>query len=73
MSPEKLARMANQIAAAFAHRPEAEAAEALAGHINDFWDPRMRGQLLEMLAAGAPGLDPAVRAAGAAIRPPAPA
>ncbi|MEX5728445.1 formate dehydrogenase subunit delta [Rhodovulum iodosum] len=69
MSPEKLARMANQIAAAFGHRPDDEAAAAVAAHVNDFWDPRMRAELLELIAGGASGLHPAVRDAAAAIRP----
>ena len=42
--------MGNDIARQFAHLPAAEAAEAIARHIETFWDPRMR-QALESLAA----------------------
>lgn len=51
MSPEKLIRMANQIATFFESQPEAAPA-AIAAHINDFWEPRMRAQLLAIGAAG---------------------
>ncbi len=68
MSPEKMIRMANQIAAFHASQ-KGDAAAAVAGHINDFWDPRMRAQLLAHLAAGGGGLHDAVRAAAPLIRP----
>lgn len=64
----KLVRMANQIAAFFDSQPE-PAAEGVARHINDFWEPRMRAQLLAHLAAGGAGLRPSVRAAAGLIRP----
>ena len=41
------ARMGNDIARQFAHLPPAEAAEAIALHIESFWDPRMRRALTE--------------------------
>ena len=74
MTDDKLAYMANQIATAFAARPEEEAARAVADHINKFWEPRMRARLLARLEsgeAGATGLAPAVAAAGPFIRRPA--
>ncbi|MCB2060219.1 MAG: formate dehydrogenase subunit delta [Novosphingobium sp.] len=46
MSPDKLRYQANQIATFFASQPEAEQIEGVADHINKFWDPRMRAQLL---------------------------
>jgi formate dehydrogenase subunit delta len=46
----KLIRMANQIATYFDSRPEAERVSGIASHINDFWEPRMRTQLLDLLA-----------------------
>jgi formate dehydrogenase subunit delta len=58
-----IVRMANQIAAQFRHLPEPAAAEALAGHLRTFWDPRMRAALGRHLADGGAGLDPEVRAA----------
>ena len=51
MSVPAEARMGNDIARQFAHLPPAEAAEAIARHIETFWDPRMR-RTLEALAAG---------------------
>lgn len=70
MSPEKLIRMANQIAAFHASQ-RGPAADAVAGHINDFWEPRMRAALLAELARDGTGLRPEVRAAAPLIRPPA--
>ena len=59
--PER--RMANDIAAHLGHLPGQQAAEAVAGHIGRFWDPRMRTRLYEFVDAGADGLDPLVVAA----------
>lgn len=70
MSPEKLAHMANQIATFFRLKPADEAARGVAGHINDFWEPRMRAQLLALMEAGGAGLDPLVMRAGPDIRRP---
>lgn len=55
--------MANDIAAQFHHLPSQRAAEAVAGHLRRFWDPRMRTRLFEFVDAGADGLDPLVAAA----------
>ncbi|MBA2809133.1 formate dehydrogenase subunit delta [Streptomyces sp. KM273126] len=55
--------MANDIAANLGHLPGEQAAEAVAGHIGRFWDPRMRTRLYEFVDAGANGLDPLVVAA----------
>jgi formate dehydrogenase subunit delta len=52
------ARMGNQIALQFAHLPEAEAAAAVARHIENFWDPRMRRNLEALVAAGDDTLEP---------------
>ena len=71
MTETKLAYMANQIATFFASRPPDRAAAGVAGHINQFWDPRMRRQLLEMLERDPSGLHEAVIAAGPSIRRPA--
>lgn len=56
-------RMANDIAAAFGHLPDEQAAEAVAGHIQRFWDPRMRARLAEFVDGGAEGLSPVIVAA----------
>ncbi|MGI5472434.1 formate dehydrogenase subunit delta [Streptomyces sp. CA-132043] len=56
-------RMANDIARAFRHLPEDRAAEAVAGHIHRFWDPRMRTRLSRFVDEGTEGLAPEVIAA----------
>lgn len=68
MSTEKLVRMANQIAAFHASQ-RGPAAPAVAAHINDFWDPRMRAALLAHVAGGGAGLRPEARAAAPLLRP----
>jgi len=50
--------MGNDIARQFAHLPDAEAAEAVARHIETFWDPRMRRNLEALAAAQDDSLDP---------------
>jgi len=63
MQPEKLVMMANQIAAFFAAQGEARAVPQIADHIDKFWDPRMRRQLLAYVAAGGTSLSPLALAA----------
>ena len=70
MSPEKLVMMANQIATFFNSQPDADKAEKVAGHLNDFWDPRMRQQLLDHVARGGDGLDPVVIEAAKKVHEP---
>ncbi|MDQ0994257.1 formate dehydrogenase subunit delta [Streptomyces sp. V3I7] len=61
-------RMANDIANNLGHLPAGEIAEAVAGHIRRFWDPRMQAQLIEQVGqAGADG-NPVVAAAAALLR-----
>ncbi|MFZ5913508.1 MAG: formate dehydrogenase subunit delta [Pseudomonadota bacterium] len=51
--------MANQIADFFRAYPQEEAVAGIAGHFRQFWDPRMRRQILEHLdKGGGSGLDP---------------
>lgn len=45
---QKLVYMANQIATFFEAMPPDEAATGVADHLNKFWEPRMRRQLLEL-------------------------
>ncbi len=71
MSPEKLTYMANQIAGFFKYKPHEEAVSGVASHINDFWEPRMRRQLFEIIGKGGDGLHPLVVEAEPAIRRPA--
>lgn len=67
----KLITMANQIARFMESKPHAEGVEGLANHINDFWEPRMRRQLFELLDQGGTGLRPLVLDAAEKIRRPA--
>ncbi|MCC0033466.1 MAG: formate dehydrogenase subunit delta [Brucellaceae bacterium] len=69
MSPDKLARMANQIATFFATRPHDEAVTGIAAHLSDFWEPRMRRQLFELLESQPELFQPLVREAAAKVRP----
>ncbi|MDF0602695.1 formate dehydrogenase subunit delta [Psychromarinibacter sp. C21-152] len=71
MSPEKLVRMANQIATFFATQPGDDRADRVAAHINEFWEPRMRAQLAEHMAQGGEGLHPLVTDAFAHVKVPA--
>lgn len=50
--------MGNDIARQFTHLPPAEAAEAIAAHIERFWTPGMRRTLEALVAEGHEGLDP---------------
>ena len=53
MNVEKLARMANQIAAFFEADPDHEVAlDGFSGHLRRFWDPRMRKELLAWVDGG---------------------
>lgn len=67
----KLVYMANQIAKFMESKPHDEGVAGLASHINDFWEPRMRRHLFEVLDAGGPGLRPLVLDAAPTIKRPA--
>ena len=69
MSPDKLIRMANQIATFFESKKHDEAVAGTAAHISDFWAPTMRKQLFDHIAAGGSGLKPLVIEASPKIRP----
>jgi formate dehydrogenase subunit delta len=66
----KLITMANQIAKFMESKPHQEGLDGLSSHINDFWEPRMRRQLFEVLDAGGQGLRPLVVEAATLIRRP---
>jgi formate dehydrogenase subunit delta len=68
MSPEKLAYMANQIGRFFAHQKHDQAIASIAGHLRQFWDPRMRREILAHLDDPGVHLDPPVHAAVAQLR-----
>ena len=58
MSPEKMVRMANQIATFFESQPGKDGAERVAQHLTEFWEPRMLDQLAAHVGAGGDGLRP---------------
>ena len=65
MTTSRVAYMANQIAANFAAQGHDTAVADIADHLQKFWEPRMRRQLLEYLAAGGSDLhELAAEAAG---------
>jgi formate dehydrogenase subunit delta len=66
----KLIYMANQIAKFMESKPHDEGIAGLSSHINDFWEPRMRRHLFEVLDAGGQGLRPLVIEAAKAIKRP---
>ncbi len=68
MSREKLVYMANQIATFFASQPGSDQADRVAAHLKDFWDPRMRAEFEEIIAAGGEGLHPLAREAAGRLR-----
>jgi len=70
MAAEKLVHMANQIADFFRPHPRDKAVAGVAGHINSFWDPRMRTDLLEIVSETENGLDPLVIESASLIRLP---
>lgn len=70
MTNEKMLMMANQIAIFFTSQPGEDQAQRVADHINDFWEPRMREQLIAYLATGGEGLEPLVLAAASLIKAP---
>lgn len=67
-TPERLVRMANQIAAEFANQQPGNAAAATSEHIRLFWDPRMLAQMLGHMAAGGAELSPIAAAAIGMLR-----
>ena len=71
MSAAKLVYMANQIGKFFVSEDRDTAVASIADHLEKFWDPRMRAEIIAHLAAGGEGLDPEVRAAIAALPAPA--
>lgn len=62
------ARLANEIARQFEHKPPTDAAIAIANHIKAVWDPRMKRALVDCLEAGADGLDPVAALAADQVR-----
>ena len=67
----KLIYMANQIAKFMESKLHEEGIAGLSSHINDFWEPRMRRHLFEVLDACGAGLRPLVVEAAVQIKRPA--
>ena len=72
-SPEKLVRMANQIAQFFDSQPGTpeDKAQSIAAHLNDFWAPQMRADIMAMPVEAKQELLPSARAALEHLRLPA--
>ena len=68
MTPLPYVRLANEVAIQFHHVPAADAEAAIAHHLQMFWDPSMRTQLLAHVAAGGADLDPLVVGAAGLMR-----
>ena len=51
-----MVRLANQIALFFAPYPHEEAVSGVADHLQKFWEPRMRKQIVAYVASGGSGL-----------------
>lgn len=63
----RLIYMANQIGKFFVSEDKTTAVASIADHLRNFWDPRMRREIVAHLAEGGEGLDPEVRAAVATL------
>jgi len=70
MQHDKLVMMANQIARFFEAQGEERAVPQIASHIEMFWDPRMRRQILAHLSDGGAGLSPLALAAIRTLKAP---
>ena len=69
MDIDNLVGMANRIGDFFAALPDAvEAQASIAGHLQRFWDPRMRREIVAHVERGGAGLSEIVRKAIAANR-----
>ena len=68
MNLQRLVEMANDIGAFFAAEPDREEAVAgVLGHLQKFWDPRMRRAIGAYLAEGGEGLKEPARSAVALL------
>ncbi|MEO3747084.1 formate dehydrogenase subunit delta [Plantactinospora sp. B5E13] len=61
-------RMANEIAVQFRHQAPELAAPAIAEHIQAFWEPRMRAELLRRIETEPDAFDPLALAAARLVR-----
>ncbi|HXN09608.1 MAG TPA: formate dehydrogenase subunit delta [Steroidobacteraceae bacterium] len=72
MDIELLVTMANDVAAFFhaAAEPE-QAARSVAAHLRNYWDPRMRRQIIDYVDAGGAALSATAHAGVALLAAPA--
>jgi formate dehydrogenase subunit delta len=56
MRTESMVHNANQIALHFASFPREDAIAGVLGHIQNFWERRMKDQLIDYIARGGTGL-----------------
>jgi len=64
MDIANLVRMANRIGEFFAAMPDMQEAQAgIAGHLQRFWEPRMRREIVAHVERGGAGLSEIVRQA----------
>ena len=64
MDVHRLVAMANDIASYFASEPDRESGvDGVANHLEKFWDPRMRRQLIAHVQTGGEGLAELAQAA----------
>lgn len=62
MNVERLVSMANDIGDYFASDPDRRhAVEGIAGHLRQFWDPRMRKAIIAYYQTGGEALTPLVK------------
>jgi formate dehydrogenase subunit delta len=65
---DKLARMANQIGAAFSAMPEREATASAAAHLKLYWTPKMIREIVAFAESGRAGLNAIAAGAVAALK-----
>jgi formate dehydrogenase subunit delta len=70
MRPDKLVSMANQIARFFSAQGDVRAVPQIADHLEKFWDPVMRRELIDHINAGAADVSPLVTQAVARMKMP---
>lgn len=69
MEPEVMIHKANSIASFFASYPHDEGVAGVQDHLEKFWEPRMRRQLLAHVSTGGEGLTPLVLEAARRLQP----
>jgi formate dehydrogenase subunit delta len=73
MELHRLVKMANEIGGFFAQMPDQnEAQGAITTHLRNFWEPRMRRELIEYARRDGGELSPLVRTAVLSLDAPAP-